>query len=243
MAHTLFISDLHLDPARAAITDLFLEFLRSTAPRAEALYILGDLFEAWIGDDAADTAHRPVIEGLRALVASGTPVYLMHGNRDFLMGARFEQMSGARLLPDPSVITLYGQPALLMHGDTLCTDDVDYQQFRARVRDERWQREFLALSPARRAEIAHRLRAASEEYTREKKPEIMDVNPRAVERALREHGVWRLIHGHTHRPAVHTFPLDGRTATRIVLGDWYEQGSVLHCDAAGCRLSSLPLPD
>ena len=243
MAHTLFISDLHLDPARAAITELFLAFLRTTAPRAEALYILGDLFEAWIGDDAADAAHRPVIEGLRALSAGGTPVYLMHGNRDFLMGARFEQMSGARLLPDPSVIDLYSQPTLLMHGDTLCTDDVDYQQFRARVRGERWQREFLALPPARRAEIAHRLRVASQEYTRGKKPEIMDVNPQAVERALREHRVLRLIHGHTHRPAVHTLPLDGRTATRIVLGDWYEQGSVLHCDAAGCRLSSLPLPD
>ncbi|MDE2089519.1 MAG: UDP-2,3-diacylglucosamine diphosphatase [Gammaproteobacteria bacterium] len=243
MAHTLFISDLHLDPARAAITELFLEFLRTTAPRAEALYILGDLFEAWIGDDAADAAHRPVIEGLRALAAGGTPVYLMHGTRDFLVGTRFEQMSGARLLPDPSVITLYGRPALLMHGDTLCTDDVDYQHFRALVRDERWQCEFLALPPARRTEIAHRLRAASQEYTRGKKPEIMDVNPRAVERALREHGVRYLIHGHTHRPAVHTFPLDGRTATRIVLGDWYEQGSVLHCDAAGCRLLSLPLPN
>ncbi|HKK05593.1 MAG TPA: UDP-2,3-diacylglucosamine diphosphatase [Gammaproteobacteria bacterium] len=236
---TLFISDLHLSGERPAIARLFLDFLHGQARAAEALYILGDLFEAWIGDDAIGPEHGPVLDALRALVDSGVPVYVMHGNRDFLLGSRFEQMSGSRLLNDPSVIDLYGTPTLLMHGDTLCTDDKAYQEFRRMVRDPQWQAALMAKTPAERIALAREYREMSASETAQKAEAIMDVNQAAVENALREHGVSRLIHGHTHRPAIHEFDLDGRPVRRIVLGDWYEQGSVLTCTAEGCELASL----
>lgn len=240
---TLFISDLHLTAARPAITQLFLDFLAGEARRAQALYILGDFFEYWIGDDAVEQAeYQPIIKALHAVWSAGTPIFLMHGNRDFLFGERFARASGCRLIADPTRIDLYGTPTLLMHGDTLCTDDVEYLAFRAMARSERWQQEFLAKPLAERDAIARNYREESRRSTAQKAPEIMDVTQAAVVATLRQHGVRHLIHGHTHRPAEHVFDLDGATAHRIVLGDWYEEGSVLRCDPAGWRLVRLPLP-
>jgi len=237
---TLFISDLHLSAERPAITALFLDFLSHRARQAEALYILGDLFEYWIGDDLAGQADvRPLIAALHALTASGVPVYVMHGNRDFLLGSGFEQATGCRLLPDPTVIDLYGERVLLMHGDTLCTDDTDYLKFRAMVRNPQWVQQFLGKTVAERVGMVRELREVSKTATAGKKPEIMDVNAGAVEAAFRAHGVLHLIHGHTHRPGQHTLALGDQTAHRTVLGDWYEQGSVLVCDVNGCVLETL----
>jgi len=240
---TLFISDLHLCAERPAITALFLEFLATRARAADALYILGDLFEYWIGDEAAaQTEHRPVVRGLHELGAAGVPVYVMHGNRDFLMGEDFCRAAGCRLLPDPTRIDLYGTPTLLMHGDTLCTDDVDYLAFRKMVRNEEWQKEFLAKPVGERDAIGREYRAASKISTAGKRPEIMDVTQPAVDAIMRRYQVRHLIHGHTHRPAQHVFALDGARAQRFVLGDWYEQGSVLRCDANAWVLEGLALP-
>ncbi len=239
---TLFISDLHLCGARPAITGLFLDFLRRRARAAQALYILGDLFEYWIGDEAAGQKEfHPAVAGLRELTDAGTPVFVMHGNRDFLMGHGFEKASGCRLLADPARIDLYGTPTLLMHGDTLCTDDVEYMQFRNTVRNASWQKEFLEKSVAERDRIVHEYREISKNSTAAKEPEIMDVNQQAVEAIMRAQRVRHLIHGHTHRPREHRFELDGRPARRMVLGDWYEQGSVLRVDANGWVLEGLPL--
>jgi UDP-2,3-diacylglucosamine hydrolase len=240
---TLFISDLHLTATRPAVTELFIRFLRQEARAAAALYILGDFLEYWIGDDAlAHPEHRPIIDGLRGLSDSGVPIHLMHGNRDFLLGDEFAHVTGCRLMPDPSVIDLYGKRVLLMHGDVLCTEDVEYQQFRQVVRDPQWQRQFLALPASERDAIARNYREKSRESTSHKPLEIMDVTQAAVEAAMREHRVRELIHGHTHRPAEHRFTLDGAAARRIVLGDWYEQGSVLRCGPDSWKLSALPLP-
>lgn len=238
----LFISDLHLDARRPAITTLFLEFLAGLDPRhCAGLYILGDLFEAWVGDDNDDPHDAQVTAALRATTQRGIPVWIMHGNRDFLLGERFAQATGCTLLADPARIELSGEATLLMHGDTLCTDDHEYQQFRDMVRNPDWQRQFLAKPLAERRAIAANLRETSRQRTGEKAAEIMDVNPQAVLDTLRAHGVHRLIHGHTHRPAVHALDLDGRPAHRIVLGDWYTQGSVLYADNGSLRLESLPL--
>ena len=238
--HTLFISDLHLSTERPAINALFLDFLRTRAVRAEALYMLGDLFEYWIGDDVATSPeYQPLLAGLRTLTKAGVPVYVMHGNRDFLIAQGFEQQTGCQLLPDPTVISLYGENTLLMHGDTLCTDDVAYLKFRLMVRNPDWVKMFLSKTIAERVAIVRDYREISKTATAAKKPEIMDVNQGAVEAVLREHGVRHLIHGHTHRPAQHCFDLDGLATRRTVLGDWYDQGSVLVCDAHGCTLENL----
>jgi UDP-2,3-diacylglucosamine hydrolase len=239
---TLFISDLHLCGARPAITGLFLDFLHRRARASDALYILGDLFEYWIGDEAVDQEEfRPIVLGLRELTTGGTPVFVMHGNRDLLMAHDFERATGVRLLKDPIRIDLYGTPTLLMHGDSLCTDDTEYMIFRAKVRSTAFQKEFLGKSVAERDQIIRGYREISKSSTAAKKPEIMDVNQQAVESVMRENRVQRLIHGHTHRPKEHLFNLDGRPARRMVLGDWYEQGSVLRVDAQGWQLESLPL--
>ena len=240
---TLFISDLHLDPRRPAIVSLFLDFLERRARRADALYILGDLFEAWIGDDDDAELGHAVAGALRALVESGVPTCFLHGNRDFLVGQGFASASQVQLLPESVVIDLAGEPVLLLHGDTLCTDDIEYQAFRAQVRDPAWQAGLLEQPLAQRRMLASQLRETSRQATQAKGAEITDVNPVAVECALRTHGVDHLIHGHTHRPAIHRWMMDGRPAWRAVLGDWYEQGSVLCCDRTGWRLESLPLPD
>lgn len=241
-ATTLFISDLHLCGTRPAITGLFLGFLQRRARTVDALYILGDLFEYWIGDEAVEQEEfRGIVHGLRQLTTSGTPVYVMHGNRDFLMATGFEKATGCRLLPDPTRIDLHGTPTLLMHGDSMCIDDLEYMTFRTQVRNPAWQREFLVKSVGERDQIVRNFREISKTSTASKKPEIMDVNQKAVETIMREHGVQRLIHGHTHRPKEHVFTLDGQPARRMVLGDWYEQGSVLSVDARGWKLENLPV--
>lgn len=242
MTETLFISDLHLSDERPEITALFLRFLQNDAARARALYILGDLFEVWLGDDAVLPAYQPVIDGISALTAGGVPVYVMHGNRDFLIGDRFVELSGCRLLEDPTVIELDGKRTLLMHGDTLCTDDVEYQHFRTQVRNPDTQRQFLALPINERIALAKHYRQESRERSRSKTEEIMDVNQGAVMDIMRRHEVYQMIHGHTHRPAVHSFTLDNHSAQRIVLGDWYEQASILRCSLGKCGLESMPSP-
>jgi UDP-2,3-diacylglucosamine hydrolase len=241
MPGTLFISDLHLDPERPAITALFLAFLETRAPGAEALYILGDLFEAWIGDDDASPMNRAVARGLLACADAGTPVFVMHGNRDFLMGQEFALQAGCTLLEDPACIDLYGTPTLLMHGDLLCTDDTAYLAFRDMVRSAQWQTELLSKPLEQRRRIAAELRRQSREQTGGKPEAIMDVNHQAVQDTMRRYRVRRLIHGHTHRPAIHELSVAGQPAQRIVLGDWYQQGSVLECGPAGCALQSLPV--
>ncbi|MDG4548903.1 MAG: UDP-2,3-diacylglucosamine diphosphatase [Candidatus Contendobacter sp.] len=239
---TLFISDLHLESTRPAITALFLDFLERQARRAEALYILGDLFEAWIGDDDEAEPGGTVAAALRALTDQGVPTHFLHGNRDFLLGERFAAASGIQPLPESQVIELAGERVLLLHGDTLCTDDVEYQAFRAQVRDPAWRAQTLALPLARRRALAGQLRETSRQATRQKTADITDVNPAAVDQALRAHGVRYLIHGHTHRPAIHHWSLDGQPARRAVLGDWRDHsGSVLICDRTGWRLEPLPM--
>jgi UDP-2,3-diacylglucosamine hydrolase len=236
---TLFISDLHIDSNSPTITAQFLELLDGEAREAEALYILGDLFESWVGDDATDSDQAAAIAGLKSLTAGGVPCFVMHGNRDFLLGSRFCAMSGARLLPDPLIVTLYGEPILVMHGDALCTDDRAYQRLRATVRDAGWQRQFLALSvPARRA-LAGAARVGSKAHTAALEYAISDVNEASVATALRTAGVATLLHGHTHRPAIHALTVDGRACTRIVLGDWHSKGSVLRWSRSGPELVSL----
>lgn len=242
MKTTLFISDLHLDARRPAITELFLAFLAGLDPADCAnLYILGDLFEAWIGDDSDDAHDLRVQTALRATTDRGIPIFVMHGNRDFLLGDAFAKTTGCILLADPTLIELNGAPTLLMHGDTLCTDDVEYQQFRSMVRNPTWQQQLLNKPIAERRAIAANMRETSRQRAGEKSAEIMDVNADAVEAILREFQLPRLIHGHTHRPAVHNLIIDGITTQRIVLGDWYEQGSVLRCDDDGIQLKALPL--
>jgi UDP-2,3-diacylglucosamine hydrolase len=223
----LFISDLHLDDARPRIVEAFENLLETQSAEVRALYILGDLFESYIGDDDDAPLNARVARATRNVRDAGVAVYFMHGNRDFLLGADYAERAGMTLLDDPAVIELSGERVLLMHGDTLCTDDAEYLQFRKRVRDPDWQRAFLAKPLAERRAFAAQARGESRKHTASAKPEIMDVNQAAVEAAMRTHGVRRLIHGHTHRPATHHFELDGTKAERIVLGDWYEQASVL----------------
>jgi len=237
----LFISDLHLCPERPQTTRLFLEFLSGRASQAKALYILGDLFEYWAGDDDInDEHHQSVIRGMRALSESGTSLYVMHGNRDFLMGQGFAKATGATLLHDPVSIDLYGKKAVLTHGDTLCTDDKEYQQFRNVVRNLEWQQEFLASPLAQRKATIAELRGRSEQAKSYKDSAIMDVNQGAVNEFLREHGYPSLlIHGHTHRPARHQIEVDGKRCERIVLADWGDTGSTLVCTAQGCKVATL----
>lgn len=235
----LFVSDLHLDASRPAITALFLELLAGEARGAEALYILGDLFEAWVGDDDPGEPGASVCAALRALVDSGVPVFLMRGNRDFLYGQGIAERCGARLLPDPCLVSLAGRPTLLMHGDLLCSDDLAYQAFRRQVRDPAWQAKFLSQPLAARQAFAAQARAASKQHQSGVSEAITDVNAATVEATMAAYGVDRLIHGHTHRPAIHSFTVNGHPATRVVLGDWYDQGSVLRLSEDGLALSAL----
>ncbi len=242
MKPTLLISDLHLDAARPQATALLERFLAGEARTAAALYILGDLFEAWIGDDDDNPLAARVAKALRALANAGVPLYFIAGNRDFLLGADYAARAGLQLLADGSVQRIGGVPTLLMHGDLLCTQDSAYLAFRAQVRDAHWQQQFLAQPLAARRAYAAQARAGSMAHTRDSAPELMDVMPAAVEAALRDAGVQRLIHGHTHRPALHRWPLHGHAAERLVLGDWYTQGSRLRVDADGTpHLDTLPL--
>jgi UDP-2,3-diacylglucosamine hydrolase len=238
---TLFISDLHLSGERPETSERFFEFLHAQAARAAALYVLGDLFEYWIGDDELDAAGgdplaRRVADALGELSRSGVGVAFMHGNRDFLIARRFCAASGARLLADPSVEKVAGVRTLLMHGDTLCTDDHDYQAWRSTARSHAWQQAFLAKSLAERRSTLQTLREKSREVVGAKPAQIMDVSDAAVREALRLHGLTRLVHGHTHRPARHVLEVDGRRCERWVLPDWYERGGYLAVDETGPRL-------
>lgn len=242
MSATFFVSDLHLCETRPHTTRLFLDFLAGRAPAAATLYILGDLFEYWAGDDdLEDPHHCQVITALRALSDRGTSIYVMHGNRDFLMGEAFAEACGATLLPDPLLIELHGHSALLTHGDLMCADDVEYQRFRSQVRDSRWQQDFLALPLVQRKAQIAALRVRSEQEKSYKEARIMDVNADAVAGMVRSLGYPELlIHGHTHRPGRHRLVVDGRVCERIVLADWDVGGSYLVCDESGCEVVAIP---
>ncbi|MCG5516708.1 UDP-2,3-diacylglucosamine diphosphatase [Ectothiorhodospira sp. 9100] len=239
MPQTLFISDLHLDRDRPRTLEQFARFLAERAPGSDALYILGDLFEYWIGDDDPAPHLDEIVGILHRLSREGLAVYFAHGNRDFLVGEAFAERCGCALLETETVIDLYGTPVLLMHGDSLCTDDEEYMQFRRMVRTRQWQSAFLARPLAERHAEAEAMRAQSQASTRSKSDRITDVNPAAVEDALRRNGVHTLIHGHTHRPAVHDLHLDGQPARRIVLPDWYGDGGVLACTPQGMALQEI----
>ena len=236
---TLFVSDVHLSTERPEIVERFLAFLREQAAAADGLYILGDLFDLWLGDDDDRAPHRTVIAGLRALTDSGVAVHVAHGNHDFLLGSRFIAATGARLLPEPAHLDLYGTRVVALHGDVLCTRDTDYQAFRKMSRDPTVQRQFLALPLEERLRQASSIRHRSQQATRLKPADIMDVTPQAVIDLLRREGSDLTVHGHTHRPNVHQLSVDGRSAARVVLGDWYEQDSVLAWDSNGYRLGRI----
>ena len=239
---TLFISDLHLELDQPAIGEQFLDFLGDEALEAETLYILGDLFDVWLGDDDPNPYNADMKGALRNLVDADIPVRFMHGNRDFMIGQAFADETGVSLLGDPEIVYLYGRKVLLCHGDSLCTDDSHYQQIRTMTRNPDWQAMMLTKSIEERIAFAVEARQESIARGESISDEIMDVNQGAVEAAMREHGVDMMLHGHTHRPAVHEFQLDDKPATRIVLGDWYEQGSVVRWDESGPHLETLQRP-
>jgi UDP-2,3-diacylglucosamine hydrolase len=222
-----FISDLHLEAKRPEIADLFIQFLKKFTAKENSLYILGDFFEAWIGDDDLTPFNQMIIDALHTATQNGLAIYFMHGNRDFLIGKKFLRMTGCQLLPDEYLVDIFGVPTLLMHGDTLCTEDFKYLKFRKKSRG--WLFRFIILlhSLKKRRQIAERYRAASKAHTSMSPNHIMDVTQAEVERVMQKHHVQHMIHGHTHRPNVHDFKLAGKEATRTVLAAWHEDGSVL----------------
>ena len=236
---TLFISDLHLDAGEPETIRRFTTFVETEARAARALYILGDLFEAWVGDDEDDPRLAAVQAALATLTGAGVPCFLMHGNRDFLIGGRFCAATGCRMLGDYERVDLYGNTVLLTHGDLLCTDDTRYMSLRGTLRNPAWQRDFLSKPLAERRKIAADLRQLSAAEIAAKSYDIMDVNQTTVEQTMRQHGVTLLLHGHTHRPAIHHFALDGRPAARIVLGAWHDQATIVRWDEHGYRLATL----
>lgn len=236
---TLFVSDVHLSAARPDIVSTFVGFLDGQARSADALYVLGDLFDEWLGDDDQRPPHPAVTAALAEFAATGVPLKIMRGNHDFLLGIAFESASGCELLDDPTVVDLYGTRALLMHGDTLCTRDTEYQAFRTMSRNPDNQREFLNLPLEARIQRAEAIRGQSKASMQLKTDEIMDVTPEAVLEVMAENKVSHLIHGHTHRPAVHPIAVGGESATRVVLGDWYAQDSVLRWTESGFSLGRL----
>jgi UDP-2,3-diacylglucosamine hydrolase len=238
--HSLFISDLHLSEQAPQCAALFRQFAAHEARGAEALYILGDLFEYWAGDDDMDAPfNRQVVDALHGLANSGCRIYLMSGNRDLLMGRAFEEASGATLIDDPTIIDLYGTPTLLSHGDILCTDDVAYQDWRKVVNQPTWRSLFLTLPLNERKSQIKALRTRSEKEKQTKSHEIMDVNPNAVAELLRQHGYPRLIHGHTHRRGYALHNVDGNACERWVLGEWHSTGNALKCNAQGCSWENI----
>ena len=240
MSRALFISDLHLSAERPDTSEQFFRFLGEEARRADALYILGDLFEYWVGDDdLSDPLAAAVASGLKELSESAVKVSFMHGNRDFLLARDFCKATGATLLQDPTVVKFAKTPTLLMHGDTLCTDDHDYQNWRRTARSAEWQRDFLSKSLSERHKTIHGLREKSKEVIAAKPADIMDVNQETVKDAFRKHHVRRMVHGHTHRPARHEVEVDGAKCERWVLPDWYGHGGYLALDDVGARLVSF----
>lgn len=238
MSHTLFIADLHLEQDSHDISDLFCHFLNNDARKADALYILGDLFEVWFGDDNPCPFPAFIASQIKAVSDSGVPVYYIHGNRDFTIGKRYAKQSGMILLPEAKVVDLYGQPTLIMHGDSLCTLDVPYQKFRKKSRTWWWKGIMLSLPLSYRQKMARNIREKSKENKSGADLSIMDVTQSEVELQMQNFGVTRLIHGHTHRPAIHHFEINGKPYERIVLGDWYEQGSLLKVTPQGVDLQS-----
>ena len=236
-----FISDLHLQEDRPDITQAFIGFLDTTAKEAERLYILGDLFEAWIGDDLKTELSLIIKEKLSLLNDSSTIIFAMHGNRDFLIGEKFCEDTGITLLDDPCKLELFGKATLLMHGDLLCTEDVDYQEFRNASRDPQWRKEFLNKPIEEREKIAKELRSASKRATNLKNEEIMDVSPEAVEEIMASYNTQLLIHGHTHRPKVHSLKINGTSAQRIVLGDWDQSAWYIWMDDESCQLKQFSI--
>lgn len=237
----LFISDTHLHESRPEVTEGFFRFLEEHASGAEALYILGDFFDSWIGDDDDSPLVQEVTARVRAVADAGTHLYIMHGNRDFLIGPKFVDAIDAELLPDPTIINLYGRSALLMHGDTLCTRDEAYMAFRRQVRSTQWQSEVLSKPLEERRHMALQLRKQSASMNSNKAQDIMDVTPEEVTRVMRRDKTPLLIHGHTHRPARHPINLGQASAERIVLGDWHDRGWCLRAEPEGLRLESWPL--
>lgn len=237
---SLFASDLHLDSEAPWAIDAFIAFLRGPARQAEALYLLGDIFEVWVGDDDSNPDNARICEALHELTTGGVATFAIHGNRDFLLGEEFSRRTGVKLLPDPVVVDLHGVRTLLSHGDVFCTEDASYQQLRSIVRQPRWQRRFLSLPIETRRTLASAARAGSKAHTQRTIPTIMDVNPDAVTRAMQATGARRLIHGHTHRPAIHPDVVDGVKTERVVLAPWYEAASCISVGADGVR--EIPLP-
>ncbi|KAF1724654.1 UDP-2,3-diacylglucosamine diphosphatase [Pseudoxanthomonas japonensis] len=243
---TLFISDLHLAAERPAVTELFGAFMQKEATRADALYILGDLFEAWVGDDDPSETGAYVAARVCEVADAGVPVLFIRGNRDFLLGDAFARRAGMRILPDPAVVMLYGKPVLLMHGDLLCTGDTAYQAFRAQTRNPAWQAQFLSQPLAARLAFAAQARAASAAHQGGMKQQdktqfetLTDVATATVDATFAQFGIHTIIHGHTHRPAMHDLTVDDHACQRIVLGDWYEQGSVLRVEPDAMALEAL----
>lgn len=240
MAHTFFISDLHLSAKEPHISRLFLYFMQQVAPKAEALYVLGDLFDSWAGDDdLGNPFHQQITQALRAVAVTGTRLFIMHGNRDFLMAEKMAEACQATLLEDPVLIDLYGIPTLVTHGDTLCTDDIEYQSYRNLVRNPIWQQQFLAQPLEKRKSLIEELRTHSESEKQQKSRALMDVTEAAVAELLRNYGYPRLIHGHTHRPMCHLHKVDNHDCERWVLGDWHKTGNALRCDASGCTWENI----
>lgn len=240
LSQTIFLSDVHLDFARPDITAQFITYLESLKENTQRLYIVGDLFEAWIGDDAPGPLGEQIIQQLAALTDAGVEGFFTHGNRDFLIGEQFAERTGFTVLDEEVVIDCYGDKVLLMHGDSLCIDDVDYMALRRIVRDPKWQSQILSKSVEERLAYAEQMRAASNEQMSKKSAEIMDVNQTEVEHAFSRYNVKLLLHGHTHRPDVHKFMHEDEPVQRIVLGDWYQHGSVVQWDASGFELRTLP---
>jgi UDP-2,3-diacylglucosamine hydrolase len=237
----LLISDLHLQEDRPDLTRAFLHFLQTRASHAKALYILGDFFEVWVGDDGMTAFERDIARALKQTAAAGTQIFLMHGNRDFLIGQQFCTQAGITLLKDPSVVDFDGEPVLLMHGDSLCTRDIAYMRLRRWLRNplSLWLLRHLPLT--KRQQLARKLRNESRQQTRQKAADIIDVTPEVIAPLLKRYGVSKLIHGHTHRPAIHDLQVQGQTAQRIVLGDWDAQGWALQIDESGYQLAPFPI--
>lgn len=243
MKHTLFISDLHLNPNEPEATQCFFHFLQHQAPKADALYILGDFFDLWLGDDENTPFQRSIIAALKQLTATGLPVYFMHGNHDFLIGDEFIRATGCHFLTDPTVITLYGKKVLLTHGDALCTADIHHQKFRKISQNLRYRRIFVSLPLWIRRLIAKGVQRSSQKHTTTATYTVMDVTQSALEQQMQAYDVLQLIHGHTHKPAIHEFTLGNKPARRIVLGDWHTQGSVLCYQEDGeVALAVIPFP-
>lgn len=233
--NTLFLSDLHLNPDHPNVANIFFALLKREAKQADAIYILGDLFETWIGDDDDSEFNQNITQALKTVTQHGIPIYIMHGNRDLLIGKRFLEASGCRLLKDPTCIDLYGVPTLLMHGDTLCTDDVAYLKFRKKIHHPFVRKIFLMLPLSLRKKIADELRQQSQKHTQQKTFNIMDANVVEIRRVMQQHHVELLIHGHTHRPSIEYFSLENKLVSRIVLSDWHDNGNILICSANGER--------